>query len=279
MKSSVNCFILPLLFLLNNSACSTNESNDTPQEEAIPVTYFYTGNANINTNPQGGLCLMGGRTENDNAMRWFLNKANGGDVLVLRASGSDGYNNYFYSELGVTINSVETIVFKGKTEAEEIISKIDNAEALWFAGGDQEKYINYWKDNLIEEAIQRAIDRNCVIGGTSAGMAIMGEFVWTGEQIVTNFLEVPFMQGIITDTHFSERNRMPRLQDFINQTNAKGIAADEYTAICIDTDGIARVYGDENEDDIAFFVDEQLEVTTVKGTNSGSSSFNVVTWQ
>ena len=53
---------------------------------------------------------MGGATENDNAMTWFLQQANGGDVLVLRASGSDGYNNYMYSGLGVSVNSVEKIM-------------------------------------------------------------------------------------------------------------------------------------------------------------------------
>ena len=37
---------------------------------------------------------MGGASENDAAMAWFLERAGGGDVLVLRASGSDGYNDY-----------------------------------------------------------------------------------------------------------------------------------------------------------------------------------------
>ena len=53
---------------------------------------------------------MGGATEDDNAMIWFLERSNGGDILVLRTSGSDGYNNYLFSELGVNVNSVETIV-------------------------------------------------------------------------------------------------------------------------------------------------------------------------
>ena len=44
---------------------------------------------------------MGGATENDNAMRWFLNLADGGDVVVLRTSGSDGYNDYMFNQLGV----------------------------------------------------------------------------------------------------------------------------------------------------------------------------------
>jgi hypothetical protein len=45
---------------------------------------------------QKGTVLMGGASENDNAMRWFLERAGGGDVLVLRTSGEDGYNDYFF---------------------------------------------------------------------------------------------------------------------------------------------------------------------------------------
>jgi cyanophycinase len=221
--------------------------------------------------------MMGGRTENDNAMRWFLSRAQGGDVLVLRASGTDGYNDYFFSELGIEINSVETLVFQEKTEDKSIIDKIDLAEAIWFAGGDQEKYVAYWKDSAVENALQRAIDRGAVIGGTSAGMAILGEFVWTGEEIVSDFLSIPFLENTITDSHFSERDRMSRLQGFINDTGAKGIAADEYTAICIDTEGLAKVYGEE-EEDFAFFISENLEVNQVLGLPDGNNSFDLSAW-
>ena len=49
---------------------------------------YFTGNpVDAQAEPTGGICLMGGSTENDEAMRWFLRSANGGDVLVLRASG------------------------------------------------------------------------------------------------------------------------------------------------------------------------------------------------
>ena len=63
--------------------------------------------------------MMGGATEHDEAMKWFLQRANGGDVLVLRASGSDGYNDYMYTDLGITLNSVETIVFNDGSAANE----------------------------------------------------------------------------------------------------------------------------------------------------------------
>jgi hypothetical protein len=74
-------------------------------------TSYFTGNStNVVSSPFGGVCLMGGATEDDNAMKWFLQRANGGDILVLRTTGSNGYNSYLYSGLGVTVNSVETIV-------------------------------------------------------------------------------------------------------------------------------------------------------------------------
>ena len=63
---------------------------------------------------------MGGATEQDDAMIWFLQRAGGGDVLVLRTSGSDGYNDYFYSTLGVSLNYVETIVCKSAAASKEI---------------------------------------------------------------------------------------------------------------------------------------------------------------
>ena len=87
---------------------------------AQSYTSYFSGNeTDAQTQPQGGVCMMGGATEHDNAMRWFLQRADGGDVLVLRASGADGYNSYLYSELGETVNSVETIVFNNASAATE----------------------------------------------------------------------------------------------------------------------------------------------------------------
>ena len=67
---------------------------------------------------------MGGAREDDNAMRWFLKQADGGDILVLRTSGSNGYNDYLYSELQVNVNSVESIVVKNKNAVMISVSMI-----------------------------------------------------------------------------------------------------------------------------------------------------------
>lgn len=275
---------------------------------------------------------MGGATESDPAMRWFLQRASGGDVLVLRASGSNGYNNYLYNELGVSVNSVETIVFNIAAAANEeyIHQKIKQAEAIWFAGGDQWRYISYWRNTTIGRLINEAIqDRNIVIGGTSAGMAILGEIYFsaqngtiTSAQALSNpydpkmavdsafFLDVPYLQNTITDTHYDSRSRKGRhitflarmVQDF--GIEARGIACEEYTAVCIDENGIARVFGNHPQnDDNAFFIQVNCELAAsgpehcspgesltwdrqgvavktyqLKGTPLGQNTFNLQDW-
>lgn len=297
-------------------------------------TSYFTGNtSDIVTNPLGGVCLMGGATEDDNAMIWFLEKANEGDVLVLRTSGSDGYNDYMYSSLGVTINSVETIVCNNALASNDpyIHEKIQNAEAIWFAGGDQWNYVSYWRNTPVDSLINIAIDeRNIVIGGTSAGMAIQGSYYFsaqngtvTSAQAVANpynnnitvdsteFLINDQLNEVITDTHFDDPDRKGRLMTFLARINTdygilgKAIACDEYTSVCIDTSGIAYVYGGyPTYDDNAYFIQSNCELTSpspencsngvplnwdlggsaikayrIKGISTGMNTFDLNNWQ
>lgn len=248
-------------------------------------TSFLTGDtADIVAQPMGGACMMGGASEVDEAMKWFLSRADGGDVLVLRISGSDGYNNYMYSQLGVTVNSVETIVFDDTLAAYDsyVLRRIDEAEAIWIPGGDQWDYISYWRNTPVDTAIRNAVSlRNVVFGGTSAGMALMGEHYFTAEngtvtsaQALNNpldnriaidsqpFLSHPLLPHVITDTHFDNPDRKGRMVAFIAElrqngvsTDVLGIALDEYTAICVNDSGMGRVYGSYPDyDDNAYFI-------------------------
>ncbi|MFZ1331681.1 MAG: cyanophycinase [Flavobacteriales bacterium] len=296
-------------------------------------TSYFTGNSiDIVTQPMGGMCMMGGATEDDNAMIWFLQQANGGDILVLRASGSDGYNDYLYSDLGVPVNSVETIVFSNASASSEsyVHERIRQAEAIWFAGGDQWDYISYWQNTPVDSLINIALDqRNIVIGGTSAGMAILGGHRFTAQNgTVTSdaalsdpyntdvqigsdaFLDLPIMSDVITDSHYDDPDRKGRHFTFLARiltdqgVEAKGIACNEYTAVCVGEDGIAHVYGGyPTYDEFAYFlrvdcnnptVPQQCEPSipltwnlnglAVKafkapGVPTGATTFDLNTWQ
>jgi glutamine amidotransferase PdxT len=55
-----------------------------------------------------------------------------------------------------------------------VIDTIRNAEALFIAGGDQSDYVKLWKGTPIEDAIHHVAAKPAPVGGTGAGMAIMG---------------------------------------------------------------------------------------------------------
>ena len=304
-------------------------------------TSYFTGNpTNITTSTEFGVCLMGGATENDNAMIWLMNKANGGDIVVLRSTGSNGYNNYMYSGLGLNVNSVETLVITSAAGAINpyVLNKVANAEMIWIAGGDQWDYISYFKDTALETLLNNHVNvKHAPIGGTSAGMAILGGRYFSAQNgsvtsaqamanpyannmtlggysgttlPTTDFLNVPFLGNVITDTHYDNPDRKGRHSTFIGRykadygTTVNGIACNEYVAVCIGNDGIAHVFGDfPNYQEFAYFIqpncnpangtpycvanqpfswnfgDGALKVYKVPGTMNGTNTFDLNSWQ
>jgi len=227
--------------------------------------------SDVMTPTKGGIVLSGGAGEVDEAMRWFLQQSGGGDIVVLRTTGTDAYNPYLFSELGETVNSVQTFVLPSPAAANApyVAYKIRQAEALWLAGGDQADYVTGWKDGPIEAAIHYLIhDKKVPIGGISAGMAIQGGAYFsalngsvTSQEALSNpynpymtighgdFMDHPDLHDVITDTHYDDPDRRGRQVAFMARLaedfglRAKGIACEEFTAVCIDSAGQARVYG------------------------------------
>lgn len=235
----------------------------------VSYEYYVVGNdGDVTTKTSAGLLLMGGSTDVDEAFQWMINKSGGGDFVVIRAAGTDAYNPYIY-DLG-TVDSVATIIIKDRAAASDpfVLEKIRSAEALFIAGGDQYNYVSYWKGTPVEDAIHELAARNVPIGGTSAGLAIMGEFLFSAENntvdsstalsdpygkriaLDRDFLSLPNMSGIITDSHFVARDRMGRLITFLARImqddwspDAKGIGIDERTALLVEPKGTVSVVG------------------------------------
>jgi cyanophycinase len=209
---------------------------------------------------------MGGGTDVDALFTWMSSKAGGGDFVVIRASGADGYNQYVY-DLG-HFNSVETLVLKNRAASFDtfVLQRIQNAEALFVAGGDQSDYVNFWKHTPVEDEINKLATRGIPIAGTSAGTAILSEFIYSAQRksatsldalanpfnadiiLDRNFLLLPNMTGIITDQHLIERDRMGRTLTFMARIVADGwapeskaIAIDRETAVLVEPSGKASV--------------------------------------
>jgi len=232
--------------------------------------YICVGNCetDVVTATIGGTIMQGGGDDVDDAYMWLIENSGGGDILTLRAFGTDVWNDIFFRLGSSKVNSVATLKFtKGEPACRDpiVLQKIRSCEALWFAGGDQWNYYHFWHDTPVQEAVNELIQKNVTVGGSSAGMAVMAGIPFvaefesgTGEEDLNDpynknvslrydFLKSQFLLRTVTDTHFAERDRMGRIVTFVARVlqdtgaPAYGIACDEATAIMIPKSGIARV--------------------------------------
>jgi cyanophycinase len=239
-----------------------------------PYKYFRTGNAtDVATKTVSGFALMGGGKDLDPAFEWLCKKSGGGDFLVLRATGTDAYNSYIANLC--KLNSVATLVIPNKDAAMDpfVAATIRKAEVLFIAGGDQSNYVRYWRGTPVQDAINDLISRGVPVGGTSAGLAILGQFSYSALNdanapgnlesrqaladpynervtISEDFLRVELLRRTITDTHFVARDRLGRLLTFMARIvqdrisdDIRGIGIDERSAALVNADGTAEIVG------------------------------------
>ncbi len=235
--------------------------------------------------PQLGILLIGGAEGNksgeDSATRWFLERAKHGNYLVLRTGGIGrqaswilrNYRDWIHSAAELSIDSREA------ANNPEVIEYIHRADALFIAGGDQNDYQEYWEGTKIEYEINDLVNKIKVpIAGTSAGMAILGDYYYAPDhkgvlssEILddpfhyytetihhSDFLKIPYLKGVITDTHLDRMDsdypetRYGRLlgllariinkdRNKLNDTRAIGL--EEGAFVAIDDNGMARVFG------------------------------------
>lgn len=243
--------------------------NPTTRETAH-YTHYQRGNPQ-DAEPattQGGFVLMGGGGDVDEAFQWMAERGGNGDFLVLRGSGGDGYQEYL--DTITDANSVETLVIKDAEAASDpfVLERVARAEAIFLAGGDQWNYVGKWANSPLLDALNGSILKGVPIGGTSAGLAVLGQHLFTAEKntitseealpdpyhpnitLSSDFLHARPLEGVITDSHFSERDRMGRLVTFMARLQqdqgletVRGVGVDEGTAALVTPQGDSRVVG------------------------------------
>lgn len=222
------------------------------------------------------LHLAGGGGDHTEAMQWMVNEVRGCtdcdakiDVVVLRSSGADGYNDFFMELKGV--DSIDTLIIRDRISSyrADVVASVRNAELVFFAGGDQCNYVSFFNDTAIERAVRDVYERGGGVGGTSAGMAIQSNIVYDAcndasaaswralrdpynDEIsfTYDFFDWPNMSATYTDTHFAQRDRMGRMIAFLARnlhdegfSSVLGIGGNEATSIVVDRDGKATVMG------------------------------------
>jgi cyanophycinase-like exopeptidase len=197
-------------------------------------------------------------------------QAGGGDFVVIRTTGTDAYNPYI-QQLCPQMDSVETIIITTVAGANSayVSSHIQNAEALWIAGGDQSTYVNLWRGTGVQTGVNFLLNSKLApVGGTSAGLAVLSQFIYTGELgsvTSSQALANPFHRYVtldrdlfqsalggnkLYDSHFVTRDRMGRSLVFLARivnngwaAQPRGIGIDEQTALLVTPNGAATMVG------------------------------------
>ncbi|HVN17764.1 MAG TPA: cyanophycinase [Dongiaceae bacterium] len=285
---------------------------------ASDYKYIRIGNdRDVTTKTVPGYALMGGGSDLDEAFRFLCDKAAGGDFLVLRAAGDDDYNPYINSLC--KMNSVATLIIPSREAANDprVADIIEHAEAVFIAGGDQARYINWWQHSPVQDALNVHLAAGKPLGGTSAGLAVMAEYIYSAQgdapddpalrstqaladpyfkriTVRRDFLKIDLLRNTLTDTHFAKRDRMGRSLVFLARivqdgwsSNPREIAVDEKSAVLLENDGQARVIGPGKG---AYFIQVQRDtLTCLAGTAltlrrvtayhaPNHAQFNLETW-
>lgn len=239
--------------------------------------YFVSGDPALPRAPHTRflLALMGGGGSVDAAYRAIATHAGGGHILILRAVADDSfdpqdgdYGTSFTTKWG-PVASAETLTFHNRQAAYDprVLAALHAADGIFIAGGDQGNYVRYWKGTPVQEALNAHVRANRPLGGSSAGLAILGHYSYpcldgisleskvaladpfnSSVMLEGDFMHFRGLEQVITDSHFSARSRLGRSIVFLarlNQGQAKpqrfGLGIDEKTALLIDATGHAQL--------------------------------------
>ncbi|MBD1915066.1 MULTISPECIES: cyanophycinase [Cyanophyceae] len=131
------------------------------------------------------------------------------------------------------------------SDREDNLKKIASATGIFFTGGDQSRIVDFIKDTPLDAAIRQRRQEGAVIGGTSAGAAMMPDEMIVGGSSVSNpsmdAVEMGpgmgFLPGIVVDQHFAQRGRLGRLLSALAlQPAVLGLGIDENTSIVVTGD-------------------------------------------
>ena len=236
------------------------------------LTRYWTGNADdVRPRLHGPLLLLaGGGGDVTEGLQQAIDRVRGCsncaaklDVVVLRASGAEGYNPYFMQMNGIDSVLSMVITDRETSSRADVVQAVREAELIYFAGGDQCNYIRWIKGTPVERAVEQVYKRGGAIGGTSAGLAIQGEVVYDAcpsqsaksaevlldpfhvdVSVSRGFFEWPALRGLITDSHFQQRDRLGRLLVFMARSGAmQGLGISEGTLAVVDRHGRGVVHG------------------------------------
>jgi cyanophycinase len=228
-----------------------------------------TAKAEVYVEPasRGSLIIVGGGNTPYTIQKRFVDLAGGAGrakiaIFPMATTEYDEEAEEVFAEFRVLgADSVILNLDREQAQDKSIEAKLAGFTGYWFLGGDQNLLARSLLDTLALRVIERRYEQGAVVGGTSAGAAVMTATMLTGERrtsagrinedpnaLAPKSTEVAlgfgFLPGAIVDQHFSRRSRDNRLVSAVlDHPNLLGVGIDEETALVVLPDGRWEVMG------------------------------------
>ena len=197
--------------------------------------------------PSGALVIVGGGAMPDDVVDRFVELAGGESARIVvlptavaRSEMSDQSPGFLKRE---KVQSVTVLTQRGSDEVaiDEFRSALKSATGVWFGGGRQWNFVDAYEGTEAIELFRDVLRRGGVIGGSSAGATIQGEFLVRGHPLGNTIMMAEgyergfsFLPGSAIDQHFAQRGRFADLLPVIQRhPKMLGIGIDEGTAIVV----------------------------------------------
>lgn len=197
---------------------------------------------------RGTVIVVGGGALGPEIYATFIEAAGGPDALIIivpNAGGGDAYGQDAPSTRGwktAGARNVHVLFTKDRkvADSDSFVAVLKQAGGVWFDGGRQYRLVQDYGGTKTEQAFREVLARGGVVGGSSAGASILGDFLVRGAPSQNNrIMDYPgyekgfaYLRGVAIDQHVVARERLPDLADSImtKYPNLLGISEDEGTA-------------------------------------------------
>ncbi|MGB3863720.1 MAG: cyanophycinase [Candidatus Aminicenantaceae bacterium] len=224
----------------------------------------------VNATPKGHLFIIGGGKRPAEMMKQFIalsEEFRSGKIVILPMASSvpeevGPEQTLQLKNLGA--RNVEYFILSREDALNpESIKLFEDVGGVFFSGGVQSRLADVLIDTPVQKMLMNFYEEGGVIGGTSAGAAVMSEIMITGDEKRTveegrefetieadNIVTARgfgFISTAVIDQHFVRRKRHNRLISLVAE-NPKllGIGIDESTAIIVNPDDTFDVIGERS---------------------------------
>ncbi len=204
--------------------------------------------------PSGSLVIVGGGGLTDQITQRFIELAGGVEapIVVLPTANPqiDLNEGKFLERAGAKNVTLLTARTWAEVESPETAARLKQARGLWFGGGRQWRFVDAYEHTQAVALFHEVLQRGGVIGGSSAGATIQGDYLVRGSPLGnTDMMALgyqrgfAFLPGTAIDQHFRQRNRFADLAKVIDRhPQLLGIGLDEATALVV-TGEVGEILG------------------------------------